>query len=161
MPDRPSLAGLTSGRELLKLSSSRKASSWARLRAVESHCETNSWEFAAARSEGCNSAKVSSLKRKYPVTNFSSRMAAPGEKHHGGPLRLVVGDQQHFAFALEKSSGDVAGDIFGESDGAIVKRDMEGGALERHFADVVDPRFVQPHALQLRIQSFRGVCRRS
>ena len=75
---------------------------------------------------------------------FLFQNGGAGEQHHGGPLRLVVGDQQHFAFALKKSSGDVTGDIFGESDGAIVERDMKGGALESHFADVVDPRFVQP-----------------
>ena len=84
-------------------------------------------------------------------------MAAPGEQRHGGPLRLVAGDQQHFALALKKSSGDVAGDIFGERDGAIVKGDVKGGALERHFADVIDPRFVETHTAQLQIQGFRGV----
>ena len=65
------------GRYLLKLRSNRRASGSARLRAAEFHWVRNSWGFAAGRSAGCNSAKVSSLKRKYAVTKRCSRMAAP------------------------------------------------------------------------------------
>ena len=93
--------------------------------------------------------KISSYK-------FFFQDGRPGEKRHGGPLCLAAGDQQHFALALKESPGDMAGDIFGESDGAIVKSDVKGGALKRQFANVIDPRFIQPHTAQLQVEGFRG-----
>ncbi len=145
---------------LLKLSSSRKASNWARLRAVESHWETNSWALAAARSAGCNSVKVSSLKRKYAVTNFSSRMAAPVKSIMDARSAWLLGISRTSPSPSKERSRDVAVYVFRKGDCAVVEGDVEGGPLERHFADVIDPRFVEAHVLQLQIQSFRGmVCR--
>jgi hypothetical protein len=106
---------------------------------------------------GLQFAKGIVVKAKICSDEFFLQNGGAGEQHHRGPLRLVVGDQQHLTLSLKESSGDVAGDIFGERDGAIVEGDMEGGALESDFADVIDSRFVEPHILQLQIQSFRGV----
>ena len=99
------------------------------------------------------------IETKISSYKFLFQDRRPGEKRHGGPLRLAAGNQQHFALAFKKSSGDMPGDILGESDGAIVKGDVKGGALKRHFANVIDPRFVEPHAAQLQVEGFRGRAR--
>ena len=98
-------------------------------------------------------AKISSNK-------FLFQNGGPGEEHHGGALGLVVRNQQHFAFALEECAGNVAGYVLGESDRAIVKRNVEGRALQRNFANVVDPRLVQSDVAQSQIQSFGRMLRR-
>ena len=95
------------------------------------------------------------IETKISGDKFFFQDGRPGEKRHGGPLRLVAGNQQHFALAFKKSPGDMTGDIFGESDGAIVKGDVKGGALQRHFADVIHPRLVESHAAQLANRGLR------
>ena len=127
------------GREWLKLRSSRNASICARLRAARVPLRNKLLGVLGWPERRLQLGEGVVIKAKICGNEFLFQDGGPGEKRHGGPLRLIAGNQQHFAFALKKSAGDVTGDVFGESDGAIVEGDVKGGAIQRHFANVVDP----------------------
>src|ERR1700693_3775659 len=76
-----------------------------------------------------------------------------GKHSHRGPLRPVGGHQQHFSVSLEESSGDSSSHVLSESDGAIVKSDVECRPIEGSFPDAVNPRLVQTDATQLKVES--------
>ena len=65
-------------------------------------------------------------------------MAAPVKSIMDARSDWSSGSQQNFTLALEKGARDMPGNVFGESDGAIVEGDVESGAIERYFANVVD-----------------------
>lgn len=132
---------------LLKLSSSRKASNWARLRAVESHWGNKLLGVGSGPERRLQFGESVVVKAKICGHEFFFQDGGPGEEHHGGPLRLAVGDQQDLALALKERSRDVAVYVLREGDRAVVEGDVEGSPLERHFADVIDPRFVEAHIL--------------
>ena len=97
------------------------------------------------KGQRCFGPKCAVERRKYP----------PGEHGQGRTFHGVRRCQQDLAVTFEEFSRDMAGNTFGEGNGAIVKRNVNRGTIQRCFPYFEDLFLVESHASQFEVKRLR------
>ena len=78
------------------------------------------------------------------------------EEGEGCAFDAIGGTEANFGFAFEECGGDVSANIFGKGEGAVVKIEVEIGAVDRSIADAVNAMRIDSYGTNTRVQSCGG-----
>src|SRR5206468_5003721 len=112
------------------------------VRGAAPQCDEPIWIIGLAQ-VGLQLCENIVVKAKVRIRKRLFQNRTPGKKRQGRALSLIRRHQQHLAVSLVKRAGDMSVDRFGESDGAIVERDVQLSAIERSFSNFINLRFIQ------------------